>query len=257
MKIRRKPTKLARHARPLYIIGYSSPPPQPEEVRAWFDLEYGGPLTFKGDHVGSSALVLASHGPWNAAFQISLPSEEATAWKERLNWGHPRAGLVLPTSAPASQSIDLILHAARLARGLALLTGGTAYDVIAHTYLNPSDWKDRPLDRFKAGDHLVVDQEESGDPGSERFYTRGLTKFKLDELETFRPLGLPSRPVLENLRDIADEVLQAGHCPKVGTTLEIPRLGLTLQIIRHRTIASSDGSVPIREIVWGQQAGED
>jgi len=257
MKIRRKSTKLARHARPLYIIGYSSPPPHLAEVRTWFDLEYGGPLTLKEDHVGSSALVLAGHGPWNAAFQLSLPPEEATSWKERLHWGHPQAGLVLPTSAPTSRAIDQILHAARLARGLTLLTGGTAYDVIAHTYLNPSDWKDRPLDRFKAGDHLVVDQEESGDRGSERFYTRGLTKFKLDELETFRPLGLPSRPVLESLMDIAEEMLQTGHCPKVGATLEIPRLGLTLQIIRHRTTAPSEGAVPIREIVWGQQAGKD
>jgi hypothetical protein len=257
MKIRRKPGKLARHTHPLYIIGYSSPPPQPAEVRAWFDLEYGGPLTFKEDAVGPSTLTWASHGPWNVAVQISLPPEEASSWQERLHWGHPRTGLVLPTSAPTSKSIDLILHAARLARGLTLLTGGTAYDVIAHEYLNPSDWKDRPLDRFKTGDHVVVDQEESGDPGLERFYTRGLTKFKLDELDTFRPLGLPSRPVLEGLRNIADEILLAGYSLKVGTTLEIPRLGLTLRIIRHRTTAPAEGSVPTREIVWDQRAGED
>jgi hypothetical protein len=257
MKIRRKPSKLARHAQPLYVIGYSSPPPQLAEVRAWFDRAYGGPLTFKEDFAGPSALTLAGHGPWNAAFQASLSPEEASSWMERLHWGHPRAGLVLPTSAPTSKSIDLILHAARLARGLTLLTGGTAYDVVTHTYLNPSDWKDRPLDLFKIDDHLVVDQEESGDSGSERFYTRGLTKFKLDELETFRPRGLPGQPVLESLRDIADEILQAGYPLKVGTTLEIPRLGLTLQITRHRTTAPAEGSVPIREITWGQQAGEN
>jgi hypothetical protein len=226
-------------------------------VRAWFDLEYGGPLTFKDDTVGPYALTWAGHGPWNAAVQTSLPPEEASSWKDRLHWGHPRAGLVLPTSAPTSKSIDLTLHAARLARGLTLLTGGTAYDAITHTYLNPSDWKDRPLDLFKIGDHVVVDQEESGAPGLERFFTRGLTKFKLDELETFQPLGLPGRPVLENLTDIADEILQAGHSLKVGTTLEIPKLGLTLRIIRHRTTAPAEGSVPTREIVWDQRAGED
>lgn len=92
MKIRRKSTKLARHARPLYIIGYSAPPPHLAEVRTWFDLEYGGPLTLKEDHVGSSALVLAGHGPWNAAFQLSLPLKRPPHGRSGFTGDIPRPG---------------------------------------------------------------------------------------------------------------------------------------------------------------------
>lgn len=44
---------------------------------------------------------------------------------------HPR-----PHRAPKG---DTVLVAARLARGLTLLTDGTAFDVTCHEYLNPSD----------------------------------------------------------------------------------------------------------------------
>ncbi len=260
MKIRRKPaksTRLARHARPLYVIGYSSPAPLPTEVQAWFDLEYGGPLTLKEDPTAPPSLVLAIHGPWTAAIQIGLAAEEAASWKGLLGWGHLQAGLVLPTVGTASKALDLILHAARLARGLTLLTDGTAYDLVSHTYLNPSDWKDRPLEHFKASDHIAVDHVDSGDSGLERFYTRGLTKFGLDELETFRPVGLPSRTVLDGLADIAEEILHIGHPPKVGSTIELSRLGLSVQVIRHRTTVPTEGSVPVREIAWHHMAGKD
>lgn len=257
MKIRRKPPKLARHGHPLYVIGYSSPAPQLAEVQAWFDLEYGGPIKFKEEATSPSALVLAIHGPWNAAIQIGLPSAETDSWKERLGWGHSQAGLVLPASAATSKAADLILHASRLARGLTLLTDGTAYDVITHEYLNPSDWKDRPLNHFRTADHIVVGHVESGDSGLERFYTGGLTKFGLDELETLRPVGLPSRPILDSLADIAGEILLVGHSPRVGSTLEMPGLGIAVQVMKHRTTVPSEGSVPVREIVWDELAGKD
>ncbi|MBM4124168.1 MAG: hypothetical protein FJ246_04310 [Nitrospira sp.] len=250
MKIRRKQPKLPKSGHPLYIIGYRAAPPTLAEVRTWFDLEYGGPLVLKEDAADPSALVLATHGPWTAAYSLALPPSEAASWKERLGWGHDRAGLLLRATAPASKAIDLVLHAARLARGLALLTDGTTYDAATHDYRNPSDWKDRPLAGFITEDHVTVDHAESGDPGLERFYTRGLAKFGLDELETFRPLGLPSRPVLEQLADIAGEILRIGHLPTVGAAISLPGIGLALRVIRHRTTSPVEGSIPCREITW-------
>lgn len=250
MKIRRKQPKLPRSGRPLYVIGYTATPPSLTEIQTWFDLEYGGPITLKESTAASSALVLATHGPWTAVFNLALPPCEAASWKGLLGWGHDRAGLVLPTTAPTSKAIDLVLHAARLARGLTLLTDGTAYDIATHDYRNPSDWNDRPLAQFTAEDHVTVDYIESGDSGLERFYTRGLAKFGLDELETFRPIGLPSRPVLESLADIAAEILRIGQLPAVGSAIAIPELGLTLHVTRHRTTSPAEGSVPFREITW-------
>lgn len=250
MKIRRKQPKLPRSGRPLYVIGYTATTPSQAELQNWFDLEYGGPISFTGNAADSSGLVLATHGPWTAAVCLSLPPAEAASWKDLVGWGHDRAGLILPTTAPTSKAIDLVLHAARLARGLTLLTDGTAYDVATHDYRNPSDWKDRPLARFTAEDHVTVDHIESGDSELERFYTRGLAKFGLDELETFRPIGLPSRPVLESLADVAAEILRIGQLPAVGSAIALPELGLTLHVTRHRTTPPAEGSTPFREITW-------
>ena len=256
MKIRRKLPKPARSARPAYLIGYPSIPPTLSDLRDWFDLEYGGPLNVRhgaGDGAPSddhSALVLATHGPWSGAFQLSLPVEEAGAWRERLSWGHTAAGQVIPTGATPREASDQVLHAARLARGLTLLTDGTAYDTTCRTFLNPSDWKDRPLDHFKADDHLIVEQTEAEESRREWFSTRGLAKFGLDEIETFRPIGLPNRPVIEILSGIADELARIGRTPKVGSRLAIPALGLSVQIIRHRTVGLGALPTSFREVEW-------
>lgn len=256
MKIRRKLPKPSRSARPAYLIGYPSVPPTLSDLRDWFDLEYGGPLNVRhgaGDGAPSddhSALVLATHGPWSGAFQLSLPVEEAGAWRERLSWGHTAAGQVIPTNATPREASNQVLHAARLARGLTLLTDGTAYDTTCHTFLNPSDWKDRSLDQFKMGDHLIVEQTEADESSREWFSTRGLAKFGLDEIETFRPIGLPNRPVIEILSGIADELARIGQTPKVGTALAIPALGLSVQIIRHRTVGLGAAPTSFREVAW-------
>ena len=192
--------------------------------------------------------MIATHGPWSV--QVQLASSQADAWSEQLSWRHTHAGVVLRPSVTPQQARDLVLFAARLARGLTLLTQGTAYDMVTHTYLNPSDWTDRPLDRFCTADHVTVSQADSPDPQTDWFHTLGLSKFGLDELEVFRPVGLPGRPTLETLAAIADEMLRIGHSPNVGTTVPLPILGLSIAVKRHRTAAPAGLSLPFREICW-------
>lgn len=252
MKIRRKAAKRPASAVPLYVLGYGGTPPIPEELAVWFDLEYGGPLRIKADPGPSPDLpcLRATHGPWEAALRLSLPAADAEDWRESLAWGHAQAGQVLLTKTQPGQAVDLVLHAARLARGVTLLTGGTAYDVRSQAYLNPADWQDRPLTQFIARDHIAVEQADADGTGRERFHTRGLAKFGLDELEVFRPMGLPGRPTVEQLAAIAEEIVRLGHSPKVGASLSLPGIGLTLSVTKHRTVPEATGPVAFREITW-------
>jgi len=256
VKIRRKLPKPARARQPAYVIGYSSAGPTFSDLRDWFDLEYGGPLklstgTLRHTPGGDRpAPVLAVHGPWSAALHLSIPQEETDMWREGLGWGHRAAAEVVPTNARPREASDQVLHAARLARGLTLLTDGTAYDTACQIFLNPSDWKDRPLDQFKVGDHLTIEQTEAADSDHEWFLTRGLAKFGLDEIETLRPIGLSSRPVLEILAALADELVRIGQSPKVGTTLVVPALVLPVEFIRHRTVARGVVPTSVREVKW-------
>jgi hypothetical protein len=244
MKIRKKSPKPSGSGQPLYIVGYSSPAPAAAELRMWFDLEYGGPLKLKE----SAGILIATHGPW--AVQAQIASSQAGTWSKQLDWRHTQAGAVLRPSVTPQQACDLVLFAARLARGLTLLTQGTAYDIITHTYLNPSDWTDRPLERFRAEDHVTVLQADSPDPRTDWFHTLGLSKFGLDELEVFQPVGLPSRPTRETLASIAEELLRIGRSPNVGTTMPLPTLGFSVTVKRHRTAAPTGLSLSFREISW-------
>lgn len=192
--------------------------------------------------------MIATHGPWSV--RVQLASSQADAWSERLDWRHTHAGVILRPSVTPQQACDLVLFASRLARGLTLLTQGTAYDTITHTYLNPSDWTDRPLDRFRTADHVTVSQADSPDPQTDWFHTLGLSKFGLDELEVFRPVGLPSQPTLETLAGIADELLRIGRSPNVGTIVPLPLLGISITVPRHRTAAPAGLSLPFREVSW-------
>jgi len=244
MKIRRKSPKPSGSGQPCYVIGYSSPAPSPAELQMWFDLEYGGPLKLKE----SAETLTATHGPWTVQAQIA--SSQADAWSERLDWRHTHAGAILRPSVTPQQACDLVLFSARLARGLTLLTQGTAYDKITHTYLNPSDWTDRPLDRFCTADHVTVSQADSPDPQTDWFHTLGLSKFGLDELEVFRPVGLLARSTLETMAGIADEMVRIGRSPNVGTIFPLPLLGLSITVKRHRTAAPAGLSLPFREVIW-------
>lgn len=248
MKIRKKLPKPTGGGQPSYVVGYTSPAPLAAELQMWFDLEYGGPLKLLA--AGEAGPVTAVHGPWTVRLQIALPHADAAGWAERLDWRHPHAGAILRPSVTPQQACDLLLLAARLARGLTLLTQGTAYDLITHTYLNPSDWTDRPLDRFRVSDHVTVSQADSPDSRTEWFYTLGLSKFGLDELEVFQPVGLPGQPMLDTLAGIAEEMIRLGRSPKVGATLPLPLLGLAVTVKRHRTAAPAGLSLPFREIGW-------
>jgi hypothetical protein len=256
MKIHRKRPKTSRAGRPLYLIGYSFAPPTCSDLQSWFDLEYGGPLRLKSDTGGTAdhdqgfSAIWASHGPWSVPFRISLSAAEAEAWRDRLGWDHSHAGQVVATSTSPGNVCDQILLAARLARGLTLLTDGSAYDVTMQAYLNPSDWKDLPLEQFRISDHLRIEQVEAEQAGHDWFFTLGLQKFNLDELETFAPVGLPSQPVIERLAEIAEEILRLGHSPKVGTRLTIPSLGLSVQVIRHRNAVRAEIPLILREVIW-------
>jgi hypothetical protein len=164
---------------------------------------------------------------------------------------------VVASSTSPGNACDQILLAARLARGLTLLTDGTAYDVTMQAYFNPSDWKDLPLDQFRISNHLRIEQAEADQAGRDWFLTLGLAKFGLDELETFSPIGLPSQPVIERLTDIAQEILRLGHQPKVGTTVTMPSPGLSVQVIRHRSVARAGIPLVLREITWHSLAERD
>lgn len=256
MKIRRKTTNPSPSGRPLFVIGYTSASPALSDLRSWFDLEYGGPITFQ-EHRGErdevdigSPTLTATHGPWKATCRASLPLAEADEWRHRLDWLHPLAGSVFTTRTTPREASDAVLLAARLARGLTLLTDGTAYDLITHTYLNPSDWQDRPLDQFRTSDHVTVVQAEDTTSHQDWFHTRGLTKFGLDEVECFRPVGLPSQAVMENMAAIADELVQLGHSPKVGATVRFEGAGLLVRVVRHRTVSLPGTLLALREIVW-------
>jgi len=252
VKIRKKLPKAPRAGVPFAVIGYSSAPTI-TELQTWFDLEYGGPLTVReapGQHRSeTSPLLLATHGPWQAMVQVSLPDSDADAWKGRLAWSHAHCAGLWRSAAPRADAVDATLHGARMVRGLVLLTDGTAYDVPAQRYLNPSDCTDRRLDAFEVRDHVTVTQSEDAERG-EWFSTRGLSKFGLDEIEVFRPVGLPADPAIERLFAIAAEFVRRGQSPNVGAAVEIPELAQTIQIVRHRTVPSADASLILREVTW-------
>jgi len=252
LKIRRKVPKPPRSKPPLYVIGFSSSP-TPREFQTWFDHEYGGPLSFKESPTGEESAtspLMASHGPWSAWMLLSAPPVQADAWQQRLEWRHTACAAIGAGPATKSNAIDVVLHAARLARGVALLTEGTAYDVTTLTYLNPSDWTDRPLVQFSVRDHVTVVHADDIERQRDWFYTRGLSKFGLDEIEVFRPVGLPSHTITENLFDIADELLRRGQSPNVGSTILIPNLAASIRVVRHRTHPSADTPLILREISW-------
>lgn len=255
MKIRHKLPKSPRSGRSLYVVGYSSAPPSLPELTAWFDGHYGGPLTLREDHRAS--VIVVTHGPWSAVLRIPVSLPDIEEWRERLGWRHDGIAVLAPTTAPPREAFDVVLHTARLARGLTLLTQGTAYDVATQEYLNPSDWQDRQLDHFIPGDHILVEHAPAPDPKLDWFHTRGLEKFGLDELETFRPVGLPIQPARECLADIASEILHRGQSPKVGATLAMPGLGLSVRIVGHRTGTHPQHLHILREITWHEGIQDD
>jgi hypothetical protein len=233
VRIRKKTPKAGPARPPLYVIGYSFSAPASDELKIWYDLDYGGPLTV---HQNNQPEVLSvTHGPWHARLTISLRADDADALTRTAAWDHRHAGTVSPAAAAPALVLDTVLFAARLARGLTLLTQGTALDLFTQRYLNPSDWTDRPLSGFHTRDHIEVIQGESDDDGNDVFHTLGLSKLGLDELETRQAKGLPASFPTEMLAEAADLILHQGRNPTVGSVLRIPSLERNATIVNHRT----------------------
>lgn len=252
MKIKRKPPKPAQGGRPAFVIGSSFSLPTTTDLKFWFDLEYGGPLKIEPEPGGPSfpSRFTVTHAIWSTTIISPVPEEEADRWKEQLQWGHAHAAIVLHRSAPPAQACDAQLFSGRLARGLTLLAEGTAYDVRTGAFLNPSDWKDRPLALFQLEDHVAIQPQDSEDPTSEWFRTMGLSKFGLDELETARPRGLSSTATTATLLELAATLIQTGQNLKVGSTIGLPSAGTKIQVVSHRTIPHTTGPLSIRRLQW-------
>jgi len=244
MRIRKKSPKPSAKRPPLYFVGYRGLVPSTDELKQWYEREYGGPLTVRHEE-GSPESWQATHGPWSAHVVMPLPMTHVADIMKQLAWEHELMGAIAPSVAPTRDMPDTILFAARLARGLTLLTQGTAYDVTTQAYVNPSDWQQRSLASFLTEDHVTVMQTESSD-GREWLYTLGLKKFGLDELELFQAAGLPTEHVKVALAEIADALTRQPQVPKVGSTFAA--MDLTVRVLKHRTASPGSVQLVLREV---------
>lgn len=249
-KIKRK-TKSAQRKRPSFVVGFSGGDPPPAGfLAAWFNQHYGGPLNVRFPEHGSNATFEARHVDWQAVVSHVRSAEEALRWKSQVAWEHAEFIQVMAAPFGGSSKQDVVLFVSRLARGLTLLTDGTAYDVGASRYVNPSDWSERLLDFFRIEDHVYVHEEERLSDGRQWWYTRGLAKFGLEEFEVFLPRGLPGNIAIDRLLDLADLCVHRGKSPKVGECLQLSTDGVAVRIINHRTHALPEGQLNLREVSW-------
>ncbi|SLM46751.1 conserved protein of unknown function [Nitrospira japonica] len=247
MRIKKKGPKPSSKRPPLYFVGYRGSVPGIEELKTWYDLEYHGPLSVKPEEDAPESWRL-SHGPWTAHVVIPLPATHQAGLKDQLAWEHESMGVVAPSITSPREMPDSVLFAARVARGLTLLTQGTAHDPATRQYLNPSDWKDRTLVEFVIDDHVTIAQDDEARPDHTWWYTLGLAKFGMDELETFRPKGLSDQRSNELLAESAHEMIRIGVSPKVGTAFHLPMIGRTIRVTNHRTAAPTGRMQSFREI---------
>ncbi len=234
-KIKKK--KSGTQALPAFLIGWThGEPPPPGYLGAWFDKLYGGPLAIRFLSANGHNHFEAAHTNWKAQVQL-VPSKEVVAqWKGRLQWEHRHLAQVFAVPKPQVDRQDEVLHLARIARGLTLLLEGTAYDVAAGIYQNPSDWNDRDLAVFQIEDHVQVEQQEQMSHMRMWLHTRGLSKFGLDEVESFHPIGVSGNDWEAMLYDVAGHLLRNGKNPKVGEQIPFGReTGEQVEVVRHRT----------------------
>lgn len=247
MRIRKKSPKPSAKRPPLYFIGYRGTAPSTDELKIWYEREYGGPLAIQHE-AGSPESWQATHGPWSAHVVMPLPISHVAEVMKQLAWEHQEMGAVAPSLASPRDMPDTILFAARLARGLTLLTQGTAHDVTTQAYMNPSDWQNRALAGFVVEDHLSIVHDDTSRPDQVWSYSLGLSKFGLDEIETFQGKGLPDSAARELLTESANELLRMGQSPKVGTAFRLSLLGRTIRILNHRTAAPAGRMLSFREL---------
>lgn len=247
MRIKKKAPKPSAKRPPLYFIGYRGTAPALDELTSWYDREYGGPLKLRAEPDAPESWQ-ATHGPWTAHVVIPLPSTHSAGLKDSLAWEHDQIGAIAPSVMPPRDMPDTILFATRLARGLTLLTQGTAYDITTQQYVNPSDWQDRPLTHFVMADHVPIMQADEEAGNRVWYHTLGLSKFGMDELETFSPRGLPDSSARELLGETMSELVGTGHQLKTGSRFSLALLGKTIQIANYRTAAPAGRTLSFREI---------
>jgi hypothetical protein len=247
MRIRKKTPKPSAKRPPLYFIGYRGSAPSTDELKTWYEREYGGPLTVRHE-AGAPESWQASHGPWSAHVVMPLPASHVADVMKQLAWEHELMGAIAPSVVSPREMPDMVLFTTRLARGLTLLTQGTAFDVTTRGYINPSDWQNRPLTEFTLDDHLTFTHDDTSKPEQIWSYSLGLSKFGLDEIETMQGKGLPEIAARELLVESAHELLRLGQSPKVGTDLPLPLLGRTIWIVNYRTAAPTGRMLGFREV---------
>ena len=236
---------------PAYVIGFThTDPPPPGFLAAWFDQKYGGPLTIEFLTQTGNAKFDALHTLWRGRINMNVDPKVSQSWSEQLHWDHSSIIEVSPESNTGQSKIDIVLHVARLARGLTMLTDGTSYDVATGVYLNPSDWQDQELTSFRLDEHIQVEQREKFESGHVWFFTRGLSKFGLDELECLRPTGLSETVVKGVLEESVEYVVNKGKVPKIGDEIKLLNAGHVVKVVRHRTDQSFGRPIALRELQW-------
>ena len=221
---------------PAFLIGWThGDPPPPGYLAAWFDQQYGGPLTIRFLSGEGHTHFEAAHTNWKAQVQLAPSPLIVQEWQKRLQWEHDHVAPVMPSPKAISDRQDEVLHLARIARGLTLLMEGTAYDVATGVYHNPSDWTDRELSVFYIEDHVRVEQHEQMRDMRTWLHTRGLTKFGLDEVESFESIGLTASEGASVLYEVSRSLLAHGKNPKVGEHIPIGEEGRQFEVVRHRT----------------------
>ena len=250
-KIKKKKGQKKTRALPAFVIGYShADAPPPGYLSAWFNQMYGGPLHVHFMSHSGHTQFEAVHTNWRVTVISALPAAMADTWQQRLQWSHLHVAEVTPLQNVGQDKRDVALHTARIAKGITLLTEGTAYDFITHSFLNPSDWHDLTLDYFAFDDHVRIEQLEQMESGQVWFYSLGLAKFGLEEIETFRPLGLPDQPVIDRLLAIGNMILASGKVAKVGDRLTLRESRQLVTIVGHRTDQSTGRVLQLREVKW-------
>jgi len=247
-KIKKK--KSASQAVPAFLVGWThGEPPPPGYIAAWFDEAYGGPLRIRFLASTGHHHFEAAHTNWMAEINIEPSTEIVEQWQGRLQWEQTRLALLFPQANAPKDRRDAVLHVARMARGVTLLTDGTTYDVATGTYLNPSDWRDRDLEVFCITDHIQVEHREDVKGPRMWFHTRGLTKFGLDEIETFQSIGLSGREVEDTVLRVAAYLIEQGKNPKVGERIVLDGSGPQVMVVRHRTDPVYGIPLAFRELI--------
>ncbi len=193
----------------------------------------------------------AVHTSWTASIDLAPSDEQVSRWQSSLQWDHPHVGFIGAPILTGQDRRDAVLHGARLARGLSLLTEGTTLDLGTGAYLNPSDWRDRNLETFVLEDHVQIEQHERVGEGRMWLHTRGLGKFGLDELETFQSIGLTERECRHRLLETAETIIRQNRNLKIGEQIDIPgEKPCRATAVRHRTDSLYGHPIAFREMTW-------